>query len=474
MQNDVKMSDIGLAVAENYVSVEHLKRYTTLGMGTDQGRTSNVIGVAVVAHLTERKISSVGTTTARPPYVGVRMDTVAGERRGDLYHPRRYLPADAIHRDLGAVMKDFGWERPDWYHSNGETRELAVQAEMRAVRHSVGVFDSSSLGKIEITGRDARRFLAKFYVSNMATLKPGRVRYSVMLREDGIIFDDGVVTCVGDNHFIASPTTGNADRVLGWFERWRQTEWPDSEVAVSSVTTSWASIAVAGPKARELLASLSLDFDISRGAFPHMEFRQGMLAGVPVRVSRISFTGELQYEVSVPARYGAALMQRCVAAAASLGAKPIGMEAWLRLRLEKGYLHIGSDTNGRTTPLDIGMRSIVLKRNDDFIGKRSLSLPFAQNAEREQLVGLSAWDGTLEPGARILSSGHYRVPCPTDGYITSACYSPSLECSIGLALLKRGQLRIGERVLAFNAGVTIECLVREATFYDPGNERLHI
>jgi sarcosine oxidase subunit alpha len=473
LQNDVKVSDIELAVRENYKSVEHLKRYTTLGMGTDQGRTSNVNGLGILATLTGREISAVGTTTFRPPYSAVRMATIANERRGDLFRPRRYLPADAIHRERGAMMEDFGWERPDWYRSNGTNREAAVAVEMRAVREQVGVFDASSLGKIEITGPDAARFLAKFYVSNMTTLKPCRIRYSVMLREDGVIFDDGVVTRIAANHFLASPTSGNADAAAAWFERWRQTEWPALQVAVTPVTANWTAIAIAGPKSRELLRRLGPDFDIESAAFPHMEFREGTLGGVQARVSRISFTGELQYEIAVQSRYGAALIQALLDADRDFTPRAVGMEAWLRLRLEKGYLHVGSDTNGRTTPLDVGMGSIVAKRKDDFIGKRSLRLAFATSIEREQLVGLTALDGAVQVGGRVMAVGHSRPPCPTEGYVTSACYSPSARSSIGLALLERGYQRHGETVLVYSAGAIVRCRVRHPTFYDPTNERLH-
>jgi sarcosine oxidase, subunit alpha len=471
LQNDVKVSDITLAAGENYRSVEHLKRYTTLGMGTDQGRTSNVNGLAVLAHTTGRQVGEVGTTTFRPPFTAVRMATIANGRRGALYQPRRYLPADAVHKELDAVMEDFGWERPDWYRCNGKSREAAVAGEMRAVREHVGVFDSSSLGKIEITGPDAAQFLSKFYVSNLSTLKPGRIRYSVMLRDDGTIFDDGVVSCLSVGHYLASPTSGNAELVAAWFERWRQTEWPWMRVAVSPVTSEWAAIAIAGPAARELLTRLEPDFDASAEAFTHMELRESTVAGVRARVARISFTGELQYEIAVPARYGAALLQSLMEADGRLTPRAVGLEAWLRLRLEKGYLHLGSDTNGRTTPLDVGMSSIVSKRQDDFIGKRSLQLPFAGSLEREQLVGLTALDGELETGGRILA-GAASPPCRTDGYVTSACYSPSAQKWIGLALLERGFQREGEIVSVYSVGRLTSCRVCKPVFYDPQNERL--
>jgi sarcosine oxidase subunit alpha len=341
LQNDVKVSDIELAARENYVSVEHLKRYTTLGMGTDQGRTSNVNGLALMAALTGRSIDAVGTTTFRPPFTAVRMGTIANRRQGDLYKPRRYLPAHAVHEQRGAVFEDFGWERPDWYRSNGADRELAISAEVATVRTHIGVFDGSSLGKIEVTGPDAGEFLSRFYVSNMATLKPGRIRYSVMLKEDGVIFDDGVVACLDTNHYLASPTSGQADAVTAWFERWRQTEWPSMKVAISPITSNWASIAIAGPQSRALLARLTPDFDIENAAFPHMQIRHGKIAGVAARVARISFTGELQYELSVPARYASSLLMSLLARDNELHPRPIGLEAWLRLRLEKGISALG-------------------------------------------------------------------------------------------------------------------------------------
>ena len=471
-QNDVKASDVELAARENYSSVEHLKRYTTLGMGTDQGRTSNVNGLALMAGLRGLPLDAIGTTTFRPPYTAVRMGTIANRRSGNLYKPRRLLPAHEVHDKRAAVFEDFGWERPDWYRCNGADREAAVKVEMAAVRSHVGVFDGSSLGKIEVTGPDAGEFLSRFYVSNMATLKPGYIRYSVMLKEDGVIYDDGVVACIAESHYLASPTSGHAEAVAAWLERWRQTEWPSMKVAISPVTSNWASIAIAGPRARALLARLDPSFDISNAALPHMRIREGEIGGVTARVARISFTGELQYEISVPARYAASLMESLLIGDGELEPRAIGIEAWMRLRLEKGYLHLGTDTNGRTTPLDVGMASIVAKRKEDFIGKRSLTLSFATSPEREQLVGLIAVEGTLQVGGRILAQGQSKPPCLTEGYVTSACFSPSVGQSIGLALLERGYTRYGEVVSVYCAGTTIQCRVSNPNFYDSGNERL--
>lgn len=336
LQNDVKASDVKLAAQGNYTSVEHLKRYTTLGMGTDQGRTSNINGLAILAAQTGRDMDQVGTTTFRPPYTATRMGAIAHHSQQDGYQPRRLMPAHADHVAQGAVFEDFGWQRPDWFSGNGADREAAVAVEMKAVRSAVGVFDASPLGKIEIAGPDARAFINKFYVSNLATLKPGRIRYSVMCHDDGLIWDDGVVACIDDNLFLAGPTSGHAEQVAAWFERWRQTEWPDMRVSISPVTSNWAAVALAGPKARDLLDRLAPDFETSSEVFAHMHFREGTLAGVPARVARVSFTGELQYEIAVPARYGKALVQQAMEKGEPLGAKRIGMEAWLRLRLEKG------------------------------------------------------------------------------------------------------------------------------------------
>jgi len=473
LQNDVKVSDVALAAQENYSSVDHLKRYTTLGMGTDQGRTSNINGLAILAAQTGRKMDEVGTTTFRPPYTATRMHAIAHNRQQDGYAPRRLMPAHNDHIVLRARFDDFGWERPDWYACNGPDREAAITAEMNAVRTAVAVFDASPLGKIEVSGPDARGFLNRFYVSNIAGLKPGCIRYSVMLREDGIIFDDGVLACIDDGLFLAGPTSGNAEVVAAWLEKWRQTEWPDLKVAISPVTSNWAVIALAGPRARDLLSRLEPDFDISAVAFAHMHLRQGQVSGVPARVARVSVTGELQYEISVPARYGAALLQKALDIGKELDALPIGMEAWLRLRLEKGYLHLGSDTSGRTTPLDIGMGGIVSKKALDFIGKRSLSLPFNRAEDREQLVGLRPLSGRIEIGGRIMAPGETSVPCKTVGNVTSACDSPSAG-NIAMALIEGGAKRMGETVRIYADGKVTEAEICSPVFVDPDNERLHL
>lgn len=470
-QNDVKVSDITQAARENYTSVEHLKRYTTLGMGTDQGRTSNINGLVVLAAETGHEMASIGTTTFRPPFVATRLGTITQHHERDGFQPRRYLPAHDDHAAHGARFEDFGWERPDWYAENGPDRDSAALVEMQAVRHAVGVFDASPLGKIEVTGPDARDFLNRFYVSNLAGLKPGRIRYSVMCHDDGVIFDDGVVTCIDEHFFLAGPTSGNAETVHAWFERWRQTEWPGLRVSITQATSNWAAVALAGPKARDLLARLTPDFAIDAESLPHMGFTTGALMGVPARVARVSFTGELQFELSVPARYGQALMQRAMEAGEDLGARRIGMEAWLRLRLEKGYLHVGADTNGRTTPPDIGMGTIAARKQADFIGKRALSLPFNRAPDREELVGLRPVAGRIMVGGRILAPGETRIPCRTIGNVTSACDSPEAG-NIALALIEGGARRMGEVVRIHADGTITEAEICNPVFIDPENERL--
>ena len=471
-QKDVKLSDLDLAVRENYRSVEHLKRYTTLGMGTDQGRTSNVNGLGLLADLTGRAVGELGTTTFRPPYVAMPMGAIAHHRQSDLYRPRRYLPGHDVHVSHQAVFDDLGWERPDWFGANGEGRESAVHHEMAAVRETVGIFDASPIGRIEVSGPDAREFVNRFYVSNLKTLRAGRIRYSVMLHEDGSIFDDGVVICLSDAHFLLHPTSGHADAVAAWLEQWRQLEWPHLRVAVTPVTSQWAAIAIAGPRARDLLRALKPECDLSPEGLPHMAFVQGRMAGVEARVARVSFTGELQFEISVASRYGASLLEAALEAGQSLGGRPVGMEAWLRLRLEKGYIHVGADTDARTTPLAIGMGRVAAKKPYAFIGRRSLSMRFATGDERQRLVGLRARDSALAAGGRILAPGVTRPPGPTVGYVTSACTSPSVG-HIGLALVEARFAEGNDKACVYDDGRIVEAEVTSPTFLDPDNRRLH-
>jgi sarcosine oxidase subunit alpha len=473
-QSDVTARDLAVAARENYASVEHLKRYTTTGMATDQGRTSNVNALAILARETGRDIGNIGVTTFRPPFVGLKMNAVAGISRGPLHAPIRRTPLHDEHLRLGADMADFGpWRRPDHYSRNGPNRDKSVAVEMAAVREGVGLFDASPLGKVEVAGPDAAVFLDRFYISDLLTLKPGGIRYSLILREDGVVFDDGVIVRLSPNHFLASPTSAHADQVAALFERWRQTEWPGLQVAVAPVSSNWATLAIAGPRARELLSRLEPSMAIDPQSFRHMTLRQGSILGTACRIARVSFTGELQFEISVRARFAAALWRHLLDAGQDIGIRAVGMEAWLRLRLEKGFIHIGTDTDGRTTPDDIGFGAMAARKSGDFLGKRSLSLPYMASVGREQLVGLrTSGPARLEVGGRIFAPGHAMPPAPTEGRVTSACFSPSVDDWIGLALLENGRARRGEKVTIHQSGRQIEATVVAPVFYDPSGSRM--
>jgi sarcosine oxidase subunit alpha len=346
-----------------------------------------------------------------------------------------------------------------------------VQREAAGVRAGVGVFDASPLGKIEVTGPDAAKFLDRFYVNNVARLEDGRVRYGLMLNENGIVIDDGTVARLGREHFIVTTTSGGAARIAAWLEEWRQCEWPNLEVFVSPVTTQWATFAVAGPRARQLLARFRTDIAFDWRSMPHMSLREGKFAGVSARLYRVSFSGELGYEINVPARYGPALWTELLKAGTDFGVTPYGVETVLLLRLEKGYLHVGVDTDGTTAPADVGWGAIAAKRKSDFIGKRSLARPDNQRADRLQLVGLTdAEAALLVPGA------HLRLPGTTegsDGWVTSASHSPALGKTIALALLRGGRARVGEKLAVHDLDRSCDATIVSPTFLDPEGKRLH-
>jgi sarcosine oxidase subunit alpha len=472
--HDVTRADIEIAVRENYTSVEHLKRYTTTGMAVDQGKTSNLNALAILSELTGREIAALGTTTFRPQFMPVTFGAIAGGQQGDLYAPVRHMPVHDWHVRHAAQMEDYGpWKRPACYLQQGESREQAIIREVRTVRSAVGLFEGSPLGKIEVRGRDAAQFLHRFYINNVLSLQPGKARYGLMLTENGIVMDDGIFACLSPGHFLVSTTAANADRVTGWLEEWHQCEWPDLDVVLMPVTTQWAVLTLAGPRARTLLQEMSSDIDFSPSAFPHMSFRSGELAGRPARVQRVSFTGELSYEISVPANEARALWEELMERGAKLGIAPIGVEAWLTLRLEKGFLHVGTDTDGTTNPLDLGFARIVDNKVGDFIGRRSLLRPHDRSQERRQLIGLEPLSRAdrLVPGAHIVtrSGGGMR----SEGFVTSAAFSPTLDRSVGLALLERGHARLDDVVTIFDEGRTVQARVVKPAFFDPQGERMN-
>jgi sarcosine oxidase subunit alpha len=470
--HDVTVADAEIALAEGYEHIEHLKRYTTCGMAADQGKTSGLNALLAVAEMTAKSPAEVGTTTFRPPYTPVTLGALAGRQLGPRYAPKRLLPAYAEHEALGAHWWEAGgWMRPACYPRKGESAAQAVQREAAGVRAGVGVFDASPLGKIEVTGPDAAKFLDRFYVNNVARLEDGRVRYGLMLNENGIVIDDGTVARLGREHFIVTTTSGGAARIAAWLEEWRQCEWPNLEVFVSPVTTQWATFAVAGPRARQLLARFRTDIAFDWRSMPHMSLREGKFAGVSARLYRVSFSGELGYEINVPARYGPALWTELLKAGTDFGVTPYGVETVLLLRLEKGYLHVGVDTDGTTAPADVGWGAIAAKRKSDFIGKRSLARPDNQRADRLQLVGLTdAEAALLVPGA------HLRLPGTTegsDGWVTSASHSPALGKTIALALLRGGRARVGEKLAVHDLDRSCAATIVSPTFLDPEGKRLH-
>ncbi len=468
-QNDVTVDDIAVAVREGFVSVEHLKRYTALGMGTDQGRTSGVNGRALLGALTGRPIDAVGAPRSRPPVTPVPLGAFAGRARGELLSARRRTPLHSLHQALGGALEDYGgWSRPACYPQAGESEAAAVQREALAVRNGVGLFDGSPLGKIEVVGPDAGEFLDRIYANTMSSLPVGRARYGLMLNERGVIIDDGVTARLGATHFLVGTTSGGADLMAAWLEEWRQCEWPGLGVLIAPVTTAWGVVTVAGPRARQLLEAAGGGIDLSGEAFPHMSVRQGRVAGIDARVMRVSFSGELSYEVNVPASRSEDLWRALAGGGREAEATPVGVEAWLLLRLEKGFLLVGADTDGTTAPDDVGFGH-VLRRKKDFVGKRSLSRPDNLRPDRPQLVGLEALDGRpMPPGAHLVRAGSQEGL----GFVTSAGHSPSLGRPVALALVKAGRSRLGETLDLIGEGAPARARLVERAAYDPQGERL--
>lgn len=477
-QHDVTLRDIDVAVREDYVSVEHVKRYTTTGMSADQGKTSNVNAIHALAERTNRAIGSVGVTTFRPFYMPVTLGALAGRRKGALYTPTRYSPMDALQGKAGAAFWDYGqWRRPAAYPKEGEALADAMQREAAAVRASVGIYDGSPLGKIEVRGADAAAFLDRFYINNVPSLKIGKARYSIMLDEKGIVIDNGIFARLGEDHYLIHTTSGNASRILAWIEEWRQCEWLELDIIVRSVTPAWANATLSGPNARNVLDALGTDINLANDAFPHMSIAEGVIGNeeVPVRIMRASFTGELSYEVNVPARFGAALWQNLLKTGEPFGITPYGVESLMILRSEKGYIHVGADTDGATIPDDIGWGGPAAKKKADFIGKRSLSLPDRVRKDRRQFVGFKP----VAPNQKIISGAHIigagRSTGPSEGFVTSAFYSPHLERWLGLGLVQSGRARMGETVNLYHAGsVQPAKIVEPLKQFDPEGERLHV
>ncbi|MDN0085331.1 sarcosine oxidase subunit alpha family protein [Crenobacter sp. SG2305] len=476
-QNDVTAADIHLAVRENYRSIEHVKRYTALGFGTDQGKLSNVNGFAIAAEALGKPISEVGTTTYRPAYTPVTFGALAGSHVGDTFDPRRYTAMQSSHVSRGALFETVGqWMRP-WYFPKGkETMHQAVDRECLATRNSVGVMDASTLGKIDIKGPDAREFLNRIYSNAWSKLDPGKCRYGLMLDENGMVMDDGVTACIADDHFYMTTTTGGAARVLNWLERWHQTEWPELKVRFTSVTDHWSTTAVVGPKSRDVLKKLSSGIDLSADAFKFMDWREGTVAGVPARVCRISFSGELAYEINVDASFGHYIWEQVMAAGKEFDITPYGTETMHVLRAEKGFIIVGQDTDGSMSPIDLNMAwAVGMKKPFSYLGRRSLSRSDTSRSNRKQLVGLYTEDPkvVLAEGAQILSSRDTVAPADMQGHVTSSYHSAFLGRSIAMAVVKGGLKREGDTVYVWAHGKMHPAKVVSSVFVDPEGVRQH-
>jgi sarcosine oxidase, subunit alpha len=475
LQSDVTVADIGLAEQEGYGAVEHLKRYTALGMGPDQGRTSGLNGLAVLAARRGVGIEALGHTTFRPNTKPVRFGAIAGPHLGPSFTPQRRTPMQPWHEASGAVFEDTGsWIRPFCFPHPGETAEQAVRREARAARIGVGLLDASTLGKIEVQGSDAEEFLDRMYVTTRRGLAIGRCRYGMMLNENGVVFDDGVTTRLAPDHFLLSTNSSGAARVLRWLEEWLQTEWPDLDVFCTCVTEQWANATLVGPLTRDLLCGMT-DIDLDPARFPFMSMRQGTVAGFPARVFRIAYSGDLSFEINVPARHGLALWENLVRAGETFGLTPYGTEAMHLLRAEKGFIVVGQDTDGTVTPVDLGQR-VPADTARDFVGKRSLFRADMLRDDRKQLVGLLTADpGLVLPvGTHLTDAVRLVPPVPTLGFVTTGHFSPAVGRSIALALVVGGRDRLGETVTAYRRdGGPHPVTIVPPCFYDPAGERRH-
>ena len=478
LQDDVTAEDIALAAREGYTSVEHLKRYTTLGMGPDQGKTSNMLGLALLAQATDRSIVQVGTTTFRPPYTPVTLGAFPGDERGAHVEPTRYLAMHDWHAEQGASFVNAGlWKRPYSYPRVGETPEQAANREAKNVRANVGMVDVSTLGKIELQGRDVAELLNRVYINRWDTLPVGRCRYGVMLREDGIVLDDGTTSRLDANHYLMTTTTVNAVKVMQHLERLLQVDWPELEVYIASVTEQWTAAALAGPRARQVLQAV-VDIDVSNEDFPFLAFGECQVrtaqGAIPARLFRMSYSGELAYEIHVPADLGRAMWEALIAAGEDFGLMPYGTEAMSTLRIEKGHVVVGAEADGRTTADDLGMGKLVSAAKW-YIGKPLMNRPALTAVDRWQLVGLTALDGAVMPrAAKIVADLDRALPNPMLGHVTSWCWSPNLESWIALALLAGGRTRHGEILWAVSplADAKVRVRVGPPCFIDPEGERL--
>ena len=479
LHNDVTAADIALAAREGFIASEHVKRYTTLGMGTDQGKTGNVAGLALLATMTGRDIGETAPTTFRPPYVPVAFGLLAGRAKGRLAEPVRVTPMHEWHIAAGAVFEDVGqWKRARYYPRPEEDMMAAVRRECLAARDGVALLDASTLGKIEVAGPDAGRFLDRIYINRWQNLGVGHCRYGVMCREDGMVFDDGVGARLAPDRFFLTTTTGNAAAVFDWLEEWLQTEWPELDVFCTSVTEEWANATLVGWAARDVLALLAPGLALDSAAFPHMTMREADIGGIPARIFRVSFSGELSYEINVPADQGLELWERLIAVGELFGITPYGTEAMHVMRAEKGYIIVGQETDGSVTPVDVGFGALVA-RDKDCLGRRSLARSDTVRLDRKQLVGLLPDNpGDVIPeGAQlvaVLGDVPLVMPGPHPGmigHVTSSYFGARIGRSFALGLVQNGRSRHGERVWAPLPDRPIAARICPPVFYDPEGAR---
>ncbi|WP_368187517.1 sarcosine oxidase subunit alpha family protein [Aestuariibius sp. HNIBRBA575] len=477
-QNDVKVSDVRLAAQEGYESVEHTKRYTTLGMATDQGKLSNINGLATLAGALNADIPSVGTTTFRPPYTPISMGSIAGEARGELFQPIRQTPMHAWHDQNGADWEPVGqWRRPYCYQRDGESQHDAVMREVLNTRQNLGLLDASTLGKLIVKGPDAGRFLDMMYTNMMSNLKPGKCRYGLMCSENGFLLDDGVVARIDDDTWLCHTTSGGADRIHAHMEEWLQTEWWDWKVYVVNATEQLAQVAVVGPNARKVLEKIGTETDLSAAALPLMGWVDAKLGGFDARIYRISFSGELSFEIAVPASQGRAFWDTLIDAGAEFGVMPYGTECLHIMRAEKGFIMIGDETDGTVIPQDLGLHWAISKKKDDFIGKRAQLRSHMADPTRWQLVGLETLDGSVIPdGAYAIADGvNANGQKMTQGRVTSTYHSPTLNKGIAMGLVLNGPDRMGE-VITF-PGINapdVAAKIVSPVFFDPEGEKQNV
>lgn len=478
-QTDVTAEDIKLTIREGFNSIEHIKRYTAMGFGTDQGKLGNINGMAIAADIMGQSIPETGTTVFRPNYTPVTFGAIAGRNCQELFEPKRYTPIHSWHVKNNAKFEDVGqWKRAWYYPKDEESMADAIRRECLATRNSVGIFDASTLGKIDIQGKDAREFISRVYTNAWAKLAVGKCRYGLMCGEDGMVFDDGVTACLAEDHFLMTTTTGGAAHVLSWLEMYHQTEWPDLQVYLNSVTDNWSTITISGPKARHLLSEVCDDINLDKSEFKFMDWRQGTVAGVPARVFRISFTGELSYEINVQANYGLHIWNILYKHGQKYNITPYGTETMHVLRAEKGFIIIGQDTDGSVTPIDLGMSWCVNnKKPYSYIGKRGMNRADCKRDNRKQLIGLKTKSPktVIPEGSQAVANPNEPIPMTMLGHVTSSYYSDCLQRSIAMGFVINGHNKVGDIVYYPQAdGTVIEAEICNPIFYDPKGEQQNV